>query len=55
MAKPRSIKRSTFDELVDFLYEVAVGKRKATDKEIREVTKELNRYLSDLEPRATRH
>jgi hypothetical protein len=55
MAKLRANSRSTFDELVDFLYEVAVGKRKATDKEIREVTKKLGKYLSDLEPEATRH
>jgi hypothetical protein len=40
--------RARAEELVDFLQDVALGKRQATDKEIEDATKELDKYLPGL-------
>ena len=36
-------------ELVDFLQDVALGKKKATMREVEAASKELDEYLPDLE------
>jgi hypothetical protein len=45
----RPPKRSRADELVDFLQDVALGKRKATEQQIDDAQEELNQLLPDAE------
>ena len=55
-AKPKRIKakskaaseKARAEELVEFVQDVALGKKKATEKEINDAMAELSKYLPDL-------
>jgi hypothetical protein len=58
MAKSKRCKRSKLrilsrpEELVEFLQDVGLGKRKATEREVEVACKELDQYLPE---KVTRH
>ncbi|MGB7603213.1 MAG: hypothetical protein WBM24_23120 [Candidatus Sulfotelmatobacter sp.] len=47
--KPSSPDQARASELVDFLQDVALGKRKATDAEVDQAQKEFDKLLPDAE------
>lgn len=49
-SEEEEVAASRAQELVDFLQDVALGKRKATEQEITEAAEKLEQYLRDAEP-----